>query len=151
MAIAELSACMKEKEKKIMRKVKKAAGILLALTLAASLVTGCGGSSSKAQEEKDTLTVAITGDPPTLDPHASSTSSSVNNLNPVYETLVRYDDDGEIKPLLATEWKRLDDLNWEFKLRDDVYFHNGEKMTANDVLYSFKRATGPDLYLKHIS
>lgn len=69
MAIAELSACMKEKEKKIMRKVKKAAGILLALTLAASLVTGCGGSSSKAQEEKDTLTVAITGDPPTLDPH----------------------------------------------------------------------------------
>ena len=55
MAIAELSACMKEKEKKIMRKVKKAAGILLALTLAASLVTGCGGSSSKAQEEKDTL------------------------------------------------------------------------------------------------
>ena len=109
MAIAELSACMKEKEKKIMRKVKKAAGILLALTLAASLVTGCGGSSSKAQEEKDTLTVAITGDPPTLDPHASSTSSSVNNLNPVYETLVRYDDDGEIKPLLATEWKRLDD------------------------------------------
>ena len=60
MAIAELSACMKEKEKKIMRKVKKAAGILLALTLAASLVTGCGGSSSKAQEEKDTLTVAIT-------------------------------------------------------------------------------------------
>lgn len=127
-----------------MRKVKKAAGILLALTLAASLVTGCGGSSSKAQEEKDSLTVAITGDPPTLDPHASSTSSSVNNLNPVYETLVRYDDDGEIKPLLATEWKRLDDLNWEFKLRDDVYFHNGEKMTANDVLYSFKRATGPD-------
>ena len=50
MAIAELSACMKEKEKKIMRKVKMAAGILLALTLAASLVTGCGGSSSKAQE-----------------------------------------------------------------------------------------------------
>ena len=38
MAIAELSACMKEKEKKIMRKVKKAAGILLALTLAAAAV-----------------------------------------------------------------------------------------------------------------
>ena len=55
------------------------------------------------------------------DVYKRQTSSSVNNLNPVYETLVRYDDDGEIKPLLATEWKRLDDLNWEFKLREDVY------------------------------
>ena len=56
------------KGEKDYEKSEKAAGILLALTLAASLVTGCGGSSSKAQEEKDTLTVAITGDPPTLDP-----------------------------------------------------------------------------------
>lgn len=127
-----------------MRKVKKVLGLALALTVAVSMLAGCGGSSSEAPEEKDTLTVAITGDPPTLDPHASSTSSSVNNLNPVYETLVRYDDNGELQPLLATEWKQIDDLNWEFKLRDDVYFHNGEKMTANDVLYSFKRATGPD-------
>ena len=60
-----------------MRKVKKAAGILLALTLAASLVTGCGGSSSKAQEEKDTLTVAITGDPPTLDIYPQSNQTTL--------------------------------------------------------------------------
>ncbi|MEY8339281.1 ABC transporter substrate-binding protein [Lachnospiraceae bacterium 62-35] len=126
-----------------MRKMRKAVSLVLAVTAAVSLLAGCGGSS-KAPEQKDTLTVAITGDPPTLDPHASSTSSSVNNLNPVYETLVRYDENGDIQPLLATEWKRVDDLNWEFKLRDDVTFHNGEKMTANDVLFSFKRATGPD-------
>ena len=61
-----------------------------------------------------------------MDPHASSTSSSVNNLNPVYETLVRYDDDGEIKFFLPQSGKGYD-LNWEFKLRDDVYFHNGRR------------------------
>lgn len=127
-----------------MRKVRKALGLALALTVAVSMLAGCGGGSAKEPEVKDTLTVAITGDPPTLDPHASSTSSSVNNLNPVYETLVRYDENGEIQPLLATEWKRLDDLNWEFKLREGVKFHNGETMTANDVLFSLKRATGPD-------
>ena len=100
--------------------------------------------SSSAETLKDTLVVAISADPPTLDPCQSSHSASVNNLQPVYETLYRYNDDGELQPLLATGYERIDDLNWRFTLRDDVYFHNGEKMTANDVLYSFTRASGPD-------
>lgn len=123
---------------------KKAVSLALTAALAASLTTGCLKAKSAVRKDKDTLVVAIGADPPTLDPHASSTSSSVNNLNPVYETLVRYDNDGNIQPLLAKSWERLDDLHWKFNLRDDVYFHNGEKMTANDVLFSLKRATGPD-------
>lgn len=125
-----------------MRNAKKYISLALAGILAVSMLAGCGNNQDK--KDKNTLTVAITGDPPTLDPHASSTSSSVNNLNPVYETLVRYDENGDIKPCLATEWERIDDLHWRFKLRDDVTFHNGEKMTASDVLFSLKRATGPE-------
>ncbi|MDQ9749691.1 hypothetical protein RFZ03_03250, partial [Acinetobacter baumannii] len=94
---------------------KKYISMVLAGILAVSMLAGCGNNQDK--KDKDTLTVAITGDPPTLDPHASSTSSSVNNLNPVYETLVRYDENGDIKPCLATEWERIDDLHWRFKLR----------------------------------
>ena len=101
-------------------------------------------SSQTPSETKDTLTVAIGADPTGMDPCAASTAANVNNLNPVYETLVRYDENGEIQPLLATSWERVDERNWRFHLRDDVYFHNGEKMTANDVLYSLTRATGPD-------
>lgn len=127
-----------------MKKWKRAASLVLAAVLVTTAMTGCGKNKAATGKEADTLTVAIGGDPPTLDPHASSTSSSVNNLNPVYETLVRYDENGEIQPLLATEWERIDDLRWKFKLRDDVYFHNGEHMTAKDVLFSLKRATGPD-------
>ena len=37
------------------------------------------------------------------------------------------------EPELATEWKWLDNTTLNIKLRDDVYFHNGEKMTADDV------------------
>lgn len=127
-----------------MKNVKRIFSLILAGVTAASLLTGCAVSGTGERTDKDTLTVAIKGDPPTLDPHASSSSSSVNNLNPVYETLVTYNAEGEIEPLLATEWKRLDDLRWEFKLRDDVYFQNGEKMTARDVMFSLKRATGPE-------
>ena len=50
-----------------MRKVRKALGLALALTVAVSMLAGCGGGSAKEPEVKDTLTVAITGDPPTLD------------------------------------------------------------------------------------
>ncbi len=143
----------------------KKSGFLRVLSLAvtmmliAACLTACGSSApassatagesgaagtTSSGETKDTLIVAINVDPPTLDPHQSSTAPSVNNLQPVYETLYRYDQNGELQPLLATGYERIDDLNWRFTLRDDVYFHNGEKMTANDVLYSFTRASGPD-------
>ena len=78
-----------------MRKGKRYFSLILAGLLAVSLLAGCGGQEKK---DKNTLTVAIAADPPTLDPHAASIDSAVNNLNPVYETLVKYDDDGEIVP-----------------------------------------------------
>ena len=65
-----------------MGKIKRIISAALVVVLAVSLLAGCGDSSEE-KRDKDTLTVAITGDPPTLDPHSSSTSSSVNNLNPV--------------------------------------------------------------------
>ena len=42
-------------------------------------------------------------------------------------------------PMLATEWKSDDLKTWTFKLRDDVYFHNGEKFTSDDVVYTVER------------
>lgn len=118
---------------------------LLVLIIAVLMVTlAIFPVSIVAEDTKDTLIIAMGGDPPTLDPHQSSNSTSVNNLQPVYETLYRYDKDGELQPLLATGYERIDDTNWRFTLRDDVYFHNGEKMTADDVLFSFTRAAGPD-------
>ena len=145
----------------------KKSGILraLALVLMAAMITvtfaACGGGAASSTpagdgstpagnggaaggSAKDTLIVAIGADPPTLDPHAASSSPSVNNLQPVYETLYRYDDNGELQPLLAESYERVDDLNWRFKLRQGVKFHNGEEMKASDVLYSFTRASGPD-------
>jgi peptide/nickel transport system substrate-binding protein len=45
----------------------------------------------------------------------------------------------ESMPGLATEWKRLDDQTVELKLRQGVKFHNGDEMTAEDVVFSFSR------------
>ena len=42
-------------------------------------------------------------------------------------------------PGLATEWRRIDDQTVELKLRQGVKFHNGDEMTAEDVVFSFSR------------
>lgn len=131
--------------------------VILSVVILASMIVGCSGTpstpagdnpaqpadSSAGAAVKDTLTVGIPWDPPTLDPHASSTTPSVNNLTPVYETLVMYDDNLKIIPLLAESWEQLDDLHWQFNLRKGVKFHNGEEMKASDVVFSMVRATGP--------
>ncbi|MEE3918369.1 ABC transporter substrate-binding protein [Micromonospora sp. BRA006-A] len=61
----------------------------------------------------------------------------------VYEGLVRQNaGTGEVEPLLASEWKVSDDgTKYSFKLRDGVTFHDGQKLTAQDVVWSFKRVT----------
>ncbi len=132
---------------------RKIASLILAAAMLTTMLAGCGGSAPAASGNaggeggdgavKDTLTVGIPWDPPTLDPHASSTTPSVNNLTPVYETLVCYDENLQIQPMLAESWEQIDDLHWQFKLRQGVKFHNGEEMKASDVVYSMTRATGP--------
>lgn len=49
------------------------------------------------------------------------------------ETLLRYNADGELEPMLATEWSQVDPETWEFVLRDDVQFQNGTPMDADAV------------------
>ncbi len=54
-------------------------------------------------------------------------------LSHIYERLVYQDENLELKPGLATSWRPLSDTQWEFKLRDNVRFHDGSKFGADDV------------------
>jgi peptide/nickel transport system substrate-binding protein len=62
----------------------------------------------------------------------------------VYDTLITFDADKKTYlPHLAQSWKRIDDKTIEFKLRQDIKFHNGSDMDADDVVYTFNFATNP--------
>lgn len=107
-----------------------------------------------AQSKKDTLTLAITLEPVGLDPTASPASSIAEVvLYNVFETLTKINADGSVAPLLAQSWEVSPDLTtYTFKLRQDVIFHNGERLTAQTVKFSFDRArsdksTNKDKYL----
>ncbi|PDH22208.1 MAG: hypothetical protein CND29_04090 [Marine Group II euryarchaeote MED-G36] len=84
------------------------------------------------------------GDAATLDPHDAYDSASGDVIENVYDTLYRYEGDGNgnaiIVPRLATSHEvSADMLTYTFTLRDDVYFSNGDHMTAEDVVYSWER------------
>ena len=88
----------------------------------------------------DELVVGFQGEIPTLDPHGQNMLVATHVNRHVLETLVTQDENLEIHPNLARDWYQIDDYNWRFYLRDDVYFHNGDKMTAYDVAFSITRA-----------
>jgi peptide/nickel transport system substrate-binding protein len=83
-------------------------------------------------------------DPQTMDPHAVNSAPVLGFLNNVYEGLVRRGKDMSIEPALATSWEPIGNgEGWRFNLRKGVKFHGGEAFTAEDVLFSYQRASGP--------
>ena len=85
---------------------------------------------------------AGTTDPQTMDPHAVNSAPVLGFLNNVYEGLVRRGKDMAVEPALATSWETIDGgKGWRFKLREGVTFHDGAAFDADDVVFSYQRAS----------
>lgn len=81
----------------------------------------------------------------TLDPHKATGALTFEILYNVYEGLVSVSTEGELIPSLAKSWEISDDgLEYEFLLKDNVFFHSGSKFSADDVKYSFERILNPE-------
>jgi peptide/nickel transport system substrate-binding protein len=113
-----------------------ARGLVLAAGLLAAL------PSAHAQPRKDSAVLAMTLEPPGLDPTAGAASAIAEiTLYNVFETLTKVAPDGRPGPLLAHSWTASPDLRtWTFKLRPGVKFHNGEPFDAATVKFAFERA-----------
>jgi peptide/nickel transport system substrate-binding protein len=119
--------------------INLAMGLPLAAGLAASL-------DAVAQTKKDTLVLAMTLEPPGLDPTAGAAAASgeVVHYN-LFETLTKIGADSTISPLLAQRWTVTpDNKTWAFHLRPGLKFHNGEPCNAAAVKFSFERAAAAD-------
>jgi len=110
--------------------------LLVALATAVML-----GLPAQAQPRKDTAVLAMTLEPPGLDPTAGAASAIAEiTLYNLYETLTKITSDSRTVPLLAERWQTSPDLKtWTFTLRRDAKFHNGEPFNAQAVKFSFER------------
>ena len=130
---------------------------LLAGSLAAGLLAGCGNSAGEKADTEDTaasgensaldktggdggeITIGVTSFADTLEPTEQYFSWVVSRYG-VGETLVRFDENGEIMPCLAESWEISEDqLTWTFKIREGVKFSNGDDMTPELVKASLER------------
>ncbi len=91
---------------------------------------------------KDTLVQLVDDKTARIDMFtAGASNTQLGNINHMYlDTLIDLTVDGKYEPCLATEWEANDDYTeFTFKLRDDVYFHNGDHLTADDFVYTAER------------
>jgi peptide/nickel transport system substrate-binding protein len=86
----------------------------------------------------DTVTIAVASPPTNLDPRIGTDAVSERLFELVYSSLVRRSPTMDLEPSLAREWEQPDDRTYVFHLRDDVRFHDGTTLDAEDVLYSFR-------------
>ena len=117
-----------------------------AINLAIGLPLTTGVFAAQAEARKDTLVLAMTLEPPGLDPTAGAASAiaEVVHYN-LFETLTKIEADSTIAPLLAQRWTVTpDNKTWAFHLRAGVKFHNGEPCNAATVKFSLERAAAAD-------
>jgi ABC-type transport system substrate-binding protein len=94
-----------------------------------------------AAVDHDTVVVGVLTDATTLDPAAAIDTWSTQLVAPLYDTLVRYNTEtGGLEPGLARDWAVSDDgLEWTFRLRPGVRFHDGTPVDAEAVAFSLER------------
>jgi len=112
------------------------------LMLVAACGTGGGGASSQSLATDQTLKFAIGDDFGSLDPAQANAETDQEISQNLFDGLVRFDNNLQVVPDIAAGMPTLspDSLTYTFKLRDDVTFSNGDKVTSKDVVYSWNRA-----------
>jgi len=114
---------------------------LIAGSLALSLL-----AATTASQAEVSFVRGDTGNPGTLDPHKGSLIEEVFILQDLFEGLLTLDAKGQLAPGVAKTWEASKDgLKYTFHLREDAKWSNGEPVTADDFVYSFRRFFSPEI------
>lgn len=137
--------------------MKKLLTLILCLAMVLTVFVGCSstpateeGASSSGEaaqgeaadsEYKDTLVFAMNTDVQSMDPQIQNDTTSEQVVKMLYNTLLKFEDDGTVVGDLAESWSVSEDkLTWTFNLKQGVKFHNGKELTSADVKATFDRA-----------
>ena len=136
--------------------------MFLTLAVCLALVAGCAapaGAPTTGVETEETaapaeaatgdevvIRLSTTSEPTTLDPNLAEDYYSITPVEQMFLGLTNINNEtAEIEPELAESWETSEDgLTWTFNLRDDVLWSDGQPVTAQDVVYSVKRAVMPE-------
>ena len=135
--------------------MKRMFALFLSVLLLVAVLCACGGTKPEedaggfGSDETSSSGEIITGGElvvgisqdlgDSLDPYQMTAAGTREVLFNVYEGLIKPDATGDYVPAVASDYTVSEDgLTYTFPLRDGVLFHNGDAVTAEDVLYSFE-------------
>lgn len=144
--------------------VKRIMSILFILLLGGILIACSDSSNTNNDEDNDRdqeteeenevtqggeLNIAFSAQPPTLDIHLSTATATRDISQHIFEPLVTLNSSLEVEPMLAESYEISEDgKTITFYLREGIKFHNGEDMTAEDVIASLERWQGQSAQAK---
>ncbi|TQR09650.1 ABC transporter substrate-binding protein [Psychrobacillus soli] len=130
--------------------------LLLTVLIAFALIlSACTASTAGEEKESDgnvkdglleseSVVIGVAAEPTTLMGSTQPAAPTYSIIHNIYDNLIEYDGKGTFLPRLAIEWKSIDELTWEFKLREGVTFHNGAPFNAESVKYTVEYLMNPD-------
>ena len=117
---------------------------MVSATLVALTILAAARADAQDRSRTKEVVVGLGAEPRTMLAVTIVDWTTNNMLEHIYDRLL--DRDAKTfkpKPMLATEWKIVNDTTWEFKLRRGVKFHNGEPFTAASVKATIDYALDP--------
>ena len=144
-----------------MKKMKKAAALMMAIAMACGVLSGCGGSRSAKTADSAANQTTVSAEGQTEGTEEAENGRHINvaffwitsDLDPannyngwvlsrlgVGESLVKLNDDLKVEACLADSWENVDDTTWKFHIREGVTFSNGKAVDAEAAKASIERA-----------
>ena len=110
------------------------------------------GAALPAMAEDVLVRIALSGGLDRIDPSKSANGTDLAVMTNIYETLLKLDPKtGSLQANLAESWEATSPTVWTIKLRDDVTFHDGSPLAAEDVKFSIERILDPATNSAHVS
>ncbi len=117
--------------------LKKTLALLLAVFI-------CFGAVGCTEDYKDAfIYIEFTSRPSTLDPQLANSIEELTVTRSLFDTLLRYDDEGKIVPSAAESFSKKGNT-YTFNLKKDAAWTDGTPLTAHDFVFGFKRAVSPE-------
>ncbi|WP_137288195.1 ABC transporter substrate-binding protein [Natronorubrum halophilum] len=109
-------------------------------------IAGCLDDPSSGDDDIDELTITLSQFPDTIDPLNYITGDYFNVYDHVYEPLFDFEPGEGIFSRVVDDWEVQEGEGaTELYLRDDVVFHNGDDLTAEDVAWTIERTVDPEI------
>ena len=121
----------------VRRSIRATSAIAVGAAIATAVTAGLSFLAFPAAAAN--LAVGLGTDVTAIDPHYHNLTPNNNVAAHIFGYLVERNEKSQLQPGLATEWKTIDPLTWEFRLRKGVKFHDGSDFTAADVVASIER------------